>query len=90
MISNKSMRKGVIMQVMKTDLVIDTKGTACPMPVLNTKKALNRIASGQIIEVIADDHGAESDIPVLIKQLGHVILQVIRKDDSFHFFIKKV
>lgn len=46
--------------------------------------------SGQILEVVADDHGAESDIPALIKKLGHELIEIIRKDNAYHFVIRKL
>ena len=74
---------------MTADHSIDTKGRACPMPVLNTKMALNRIAPGETLEVIADDYGSEADIPALVRKLGHELLEATRKDDAFHFLIRK-
>jgi len=74
---------------MKADVSIDTKGRACPMPVLNTKTALNNMATGEILEVIADDHGSESDIPALIRRLGHELIEVKKDDDAYFFLIRK-
>jgi len=74
----------------KADLSIDTKGTACPMPVLNTKMALNKMATGEILEVVADDHGSESDIPALIRRLGHELIDLTRHGDAYFFLIRKI
>ncbi|MFP9048678.1 sulfurtransferase TusA family protein, partial [Enterococcus faecalis] len=38
---------------MKSDKVLDAKGLACPMPIVRTKKAMNELESGQILEVHA-------------------------------------
>jgi tRNA 2-thiouridine synthesizing protein A len=32
---------------MKSDKVLDTKGLACPMPIVKTKKALEQLTAGQ-------------------------------------------
>ncbi|MDQ0197982.1 TusA-related sulfurtransferase [Neobacillus ginsengisoli] len=31
--------------------VLDVKGLACPMPIVKTKKALNDLESGQVLEI---------------------------------------
>lgn len=61
---------------MKADMSIDTKGRACPMPALNTKAALNKMAPGEILEVITVDQGSESDIPALIRRLDRELIEV--------------
>lgn len=73
----------------QADATIDTTGLACPMPVLNTKKALEKLNSGQILAVVATDVASESDIPVLVKRLGHELIDVKRADGLFRFLIRK-
>lgn len=73
----------------KVDLVVDTRGQACPMPVLNTKRGLTQLQSGQVMEVLATDFGSESDIGALTERLGHTILEVGRSEGLFRFFIRK-
>ncbi len=68
---------------------IDAKGKKCPMPVLLTKKELKNMASGQTIELIADDIGALKDIPALIKKTGDEILETNQDGEIITFLIKK-
>jgi tRNA 2-thiouridine synthesizing protein A len=77
------------MNNIKVDVSIDTSGRACPYPVLNTKMALGKLQSGQILEVIASDSAAESDIPVLVKRLGHELIAFRQAAGVLSFFIKK-
>ena len=56
------------MSDIKADVVLDTKGMNCPMPVLKTKKAIDALQSGQVLEVISTDAGSKSDIPALLKR----------------------
>ena len=37
---------------MNTDKILDAKGLACPMPIVRTKKAINELESGQVLENI--------------------------------------
>ena len=34
---------------------LDARGMNCPLPILRTRKAINQLASGQILEVTATD-----------------------------------
>jgi tRNA 2-thiouridine synthesizing protein A len=73
----------------KADQVLDTKGLNCPMPVLKTKKALDGIESGKVLEVISTDAGSKSDIPALLSRLGHELLETKENGNVISFFIKK-
>lgn len=77
------------MEEIKADMVEDTRGLACPMPVINTKKAISKLDTGQTLAVLATDFGSKSDIPVLVKRLGHELVEVKQKGDVFTFFIRK-
>ncbi|PAU84800.1 hypothetical protein CK500_04580 [Halorubrum salipaludis] len=41
---------------------LDVKGASCPMPVVKTKGAIDDLAPGEILEVLATDAGSMSDI----------------------------
>ncbi len=71
------------------DVVLDAKGLNCPMPVLKTKKALQTMGSGQVLEVIATDPGVKLDIPALLKRLGHELLEMREEDGTISFYIRK-
>jgi tRNA 2-thiouridine synthesizing protein A len=41
---------------------LDVKGESCPMPVVKTKGAIDDLAEGEVLEVLATDSGSMSDI----------------------------
>lgn len=69
--------------------VLDAKGIACPMPVVKTKKAIEEINSGDILEVHATDKGAKSDLTAWAKSGGHELVDEAEENDVFKFWIKK-
>ncbi len=73
----------------KTDLVLDLKGLACPMPVLKTKKAIDGMASGQTVEVMSTDPASKADIPAFLDRVGHELVRADEKNGVFCFVIKK-
>lgn len=40
---------------------LDVKGAKCPMPLVKSRKAINELAVGQVLEVIATDRGSLAD-----------------------------
>jgi tRNA 2-thiouridine synthesizing protein A len=77
------------MPEIKADQVLDAKGLNCPMPVLKTKKALDGIQTGEVLEVVATDPGSKSDIPALLKRLGHELVDTREEGGAISFFIRK-
>ena len=43
------------------DKTLDTKGLACPLPILKTKKVLSELPKGATLEVLATDPGSVPD-----------------------------
>ena len=75
------------MNITKT---LDAKGLACPMPIVRTKKAIDTIQSGEILEVLVTDKGALNDFNAWAKAGGHLIVEQSETDGVIRFFIKKV
>ena len=46
----------------ETTETLDVKGQNCPMPVVKTKQAIDDLAPGAVLEVVATDSGSMSDI----------------------------
>lgn len=69
--------------------VLDAKGLACPMPIVKTRKAMNDIASGEILEVVVTDKGAKADLTAWSKSGGHELLDMNEENNVLTFWIKK-
>jgi tRNA 2-thiouridine synthesizing protein A len=74
---------------MNVKQTLDTKGLSCPMPIVKTKKAMDGLASGDILEVMATDKGAVNDLSAWSKSSGHKLLDHKEEDGVFKFWIKK-
>jgi len=72
----------------KPDETLDCRGLSCPMPLLKTKKAVNNMKSGQIIEILGTDPGTKNDLPGFAKKAGHNYLGD-KEDEGFtRFYIE--
>ena len=49
------------------------------MPIVKTKKAMDTIKSGEVLEVHATDKGALNDFPAWAKSGGHTIVRTKRR-----------
>jgi tRNA 2-thiouridine synthesizing protein A len=81
--------EGNFMKV-KVDKTLDCLGLYCPEPVFRTRMELDDMRIGEILEVLADDPAAESDIQSLVKNLEQEIISVNKEGNTIRILIKKV
>ncbi len=74
----------------KPDEILDCVGLFCPMPLIQTRKQIDYLEVGNVLEVIADDPAAEEDIKRFAKRTGHEIIKLQKTGDCVRFLIKKV
>ncbi|WP_462409421.1 sulfurtransferase TusA family protein [Neobacillus sp. Marseille-QA0830] len=74
---------------MNVTKVLDAKGLACPMPIVKTKKAMDELESGQVLEIHTTDKGAINDLPAWAKSGGHELVKFEEENDILKFWIKK-
>ena len=68
---------------------VDARGTACPGPLLEAKKAIGTIGSGDIMEVLSADEGTKRDIPKWANKKGHEYLGTVEDSGFFKIYLKK-
>ena len=73
----------------QTHQVLDCIGLYCPMPIVNTKQEIDKLAIGEILEVLADDPAAEEDLKAWAKRTGQKILELEKTDEGMRFLILK-
>ncbi len=68
---------------------VDARGTACPGPLLEAKKAIGTIKSGDVMEILSADEGTKSDIPKWCNKQGHQYLGAVEENGYFKVYMKK-
>jgi len=68
---------------------LNTRGMSCPLPIVKTSKAINRINIGEILEVTSTDPGSVKDMATFCKQTGNRLVSSNASDNSFVFLIEK-
>jgi len=61
---------------------VDARGLSCPMPVIKTKKAIERIKSGSVV-VIVDNGTARDNVTRLAKSKGFNVALEKKGDDIY-------
>jgi len=68
---------------------VDARGTGCPGPLLEAKKAIGTIKPGDIMEVLSADEGTKVDIPKWCTKQGHEYLGTIDESGYYRIFLRK-
>ncbi|GAB4387501.1 MAG: hypothetical protein Kow0025_01420 [Thermodesulfovibrionales bacterium] len=72
------------------DQTLDVLGRVCPYPLVFTKKAVEKMQSGQLLKVLCDaPASAEDSIPKWAEKQGHKFESVKTAGDTWELFIQK-
>ena len=69
---------------------LDVKGASCPMPVVKTKGAIDELAEGDVLEVVATDSGSMSDLDGWAAGTAGVeLVEQEEGDDVYTHYVRK-
>ena len=68
---------------------LDTSGKCCPMPMVETNKAIRQLAIGDVLEIIATDVATRSDIPSWCERTGQTLLASTERDKTLRYLVRK-
>ena len=68
---------------------VDARGSACPGPLLEAKKAIGSVKVGDVLEVMSNDPGTKDDIPKWAKKVGHEYIGHMAADGYERMFVRR-
>ena len=68
---------------------LDCKGLYCPLPIVKMKKALNGMAEGEVLKVLATDPGSKRDFESWCNKTGNRLLEATEEDGVFTYVVEK-
>ena len=71
------------------DQELDACRLNCPLPILRAKKALSKMASGEVLRIIATDPGSVKDFEAFSRQTGNELLESTEDGGRFYYRMRK-
>ena len=73
----------------KAVATVDARGSACPGPLMEAKKAIGKVKVGEVLEVLSNDPGTKDDIPLWAKKVGHEFIGFLPADGYDRIFVTR-
>jgi len=71
------------------EIKVDCVGETCPVPLVETRKALRKAEEGDIVEVIGTHPASKKEIPMAVKALGMELIDVQEEGGMWKIRIRK-
>jgi tRNA 2-thiouridine synthesizing protein A len=68
---------------------LDAKGLSCPLPVVKARLEIDKLGSGDVLQVTATDPGSVADFESWTKMSGHELLESHEEDGVYTYLIRK-
>jgi len=72
-----------------SEIKVDCRGETCPVPLVETRKALRKAKEGDIVEVIGTHPASKKEIPMAVKALGLELIDVQEEGGMWKIKIRK-
>ena len=72
-----------------TEIKVDVRGEICPVPLVETRKALRKASPSDVIEVVGTHLASKKEIPMAVKALGLELLGVEEEGGVWKIRIRK-
>lgn len=73
-----------------TAVVVDSRGRACPLPVIDLAKAVADVPIGADVLLLADDPAAGGDIPAWCRMRGQRLVAVADCDAHTRYLVRRL
>jgi TusA-related sulfurtransferase len=78
-----------MLEEIKCDAEVDASGLNCPLPLLKAKLALNAMAAGAVLKVVATDAGSQRDFRTFAKLSGNELLNETAEAGAYTYWLRK-
>ncbi len=71
------------------EIKVDCINETCPVPLVETRKALRKASKGDVIEVRGTHQASKKEIPMAVRSMGLELLGIEEKDGVWSIRIRK-
>lgn len=69
------------------DIRVDVTGETCPVPLVETRKALRKASPGDVVEVTGTHPASKKEIPMAVEALGLKLIDIREEGTVWHIRI---
>lgn len=69
---------------------VEARGALCPLPTVMVSLALEKMAAGDVVDLLADDPTTRRDLVVWCGEFGHRVLEIAELRRGFRVRIQKL
>ncbi len=78
------------MKMIQFNVMLDVTSDESPVPTIRTKETLDTLTSGQVLKVVASKESTIKNIRTLVANNPFELLDNMKNEEGFVFFIKKL
>ena len=71
------------------EIKVDVRGETCPVPLVETRKALRKAAPGDVVEIVGTHPASKKEIPMAVEALQLELLSVEGHDTDWTIRIRR-
>lgn len=71
------------------EIKVDVRGETCPVPLVETRKALRKAATGDLIEIIGTNPASRKEIPMAAEALSVKIISDEQTGNDWKIVLQK-
>jgi tRNA 2-thiouridine synthesizing protein A len=71
------------------EIQVDVRGQTCPVPLVETRKALRKASPGDVIQVVGTHPASMKEIPMAVEALKLELLSVDGTEDDWTIRIRR-
>jgi tRNA 2-thiouridine synthesizing protein A len=71
------------------EIKVDCINETCPVPLVETRKAIRKALNGDIVEVVGNHLSSKEEIPMAVKAMGLKLLSIEEEDGVWRIRIQK-
>ncbi len=73
----------------QADQQLDAMGLRCPEPVMMVRLQIRKMADGETLAIVADDHSTTRDIPSFCRFMEHTLVASQTDASPYRYLIRK-
>jgi tRNA 2-thiouridine synthesizing protein A len=71
------------------EIKVDCVGQTCPVPLVETRKALRKASPGDIVEIVGTHPASKKEIPMAAEAMGLEVIDIQEEGDRWKIRIRR-